>query len=116
MKKIFSTKLNKTLFIRSSWEEKIVNDLDNDQEIESFIYEPFSIRYENNKKEIRNYIPDLLITYKNGQQKLVEIKPEYLINTEKNLCKFDAARNYCQEKGLLFEIWTEKEIFPQFTE
>ena len=31
----------------------------------------------------RNYIPDLLITYQDGTQKLVEIKPEYLVPAEK---------------------------------
>lgn len=109
----FSTKTNKDIYYKSSWEMKAIQFLDKSEEVHSFMYEPFSIPYyhKNNK---RHYIPDLLITYINGKQKIIEIKPSYFLNAEVNLDKFESAQKYCNDKGIVFEVWTEKTITNLF--
>jgi hypothetical protein len=107
--KVYSTKMNREISYRSSWEKITLEHLDKDDNILSFYYEPFSIEYlfEGVKK---NYIPDVLIEYVNGIKKLVEIKPSCFIDYDINQTKFEAMQQYCQQNNLIFEVWTEKEI------
>ena len=107
--KYFSNKLNKEVFYRSSYEKEVYEFLDTDSTVLTYLSEPVRIRYEDGNQG-RYYLPDLLITYNNGSQKLVEIKPKYLVSTIKNQSKFKAARQYCDEKGIIFEVWTEETI------
>jgi hypothetical protein len=97
------------VFCRSSWEEKVLVFLDSDKSVLAFKYEPFAIvyHYEGIKK---HYIPDILIVMRDGLKRLVEIKPSRFVEYPVNQAKFAAARQYCQERGYLFEIWTEREI------
>ena len=103
---VFFQKANKEVFARSSWEKDYIEKIDQDQNIVSAIFEPFVISYQYDQG--RNYIPDILIFYKDGTKKLVEIKPSYFLDAEINKCKFSAAQKYCDEKGMIFEVWTEK--------
>jgi len=113
----FSPKLNKNIHFRSLMEKEVFEMLDKNADILTYISEPLSIEYFYlNEDYKRNYIPDLLITYKNGIQKLIEIKPNYLLENDKNKCKFQAAQQYCENKNLIFEVWTEKELKGIFTE
>lgn len=105
----FSLKLNKEIYYRSSWEKQVFEFLDKQKEVSSFIVEPFSLPYYYDN-QTRRYIPDLLVAYSDGTQKLIEIKPEYLLSAIKNKAKFESAQNYCNEKGIIFEVWTEKTI------
>ena len=111
----FSTKMSKEVYYRSSWEKHVFEYLDKNEEVVNFLSEPFSLPYyyDNNK---RHYIPAILVSYKNGSQTLIEIKPEYQVTAIKNQAKFKAAQEYCDSKGILFEVWTEKTINNLFIE
>ncbi len=103
----FSTKLNRELTFQSSWEEKAFKYLDSDETVLTYLPQPFLILYKYDHN--RNYIPDILVTYTNGNQKLIEIKPTYFLEAAINKAKFEAAKNYCNERNIQFEVWTEKE-------
>jgi len=103
---IFFKKANKEVFARSSWEKNYIQKIDEDESIVSAIFEPFVVPYFYDQG--RNYIPDILIIYTDGTKKLVEIKPSCFLEAEINKCKFSAAQKYCNEKGMIFEVWTEK--------
>jgi len=103
---VFSTKLNESLNCRSSYEKLAIEIFDLDDDIVSFLYEPFSIDYYYDYGE-HSYYPDFLVEYVDGTQKLIEVKPINFMEDEKNICKFEAARKYCLENGYTFEIWTE---------
>jgi hypothetical protein len=105
----YSIKMGKELIYRSSWEKIFYEMLEKSEIIISYFPEPVIVTYLFNGK-IKHYIPDLLINYKNGDKKIVEIKPSFFLSYEINQAKFQAAQNYCQEKGLIFEVWTEKEL------
>lgn len=92
---------------RSSWERAAVEKLDKEERVVSFEYEPLRIPYRRGGS-FRFYIPDLLVRYYDGRKVLVEIKPDALVSHGQNLAKFAAARKYCAENDMLFEVWTEK--------
>lgn len=103
----FSSKLNKEITYRSSWEKKYYEFLDEDENVISYIVEPLRVPYIYDRK--RNYIPDLLIVYITGKIFLIEIKPSCYIEAAINKAKFSAARIYCEERNMQFEVWTEKD-------
>ena len=103
---VFFKKANKEVFARSSWEKEYLQKIDEDEKIISAIFEPFVLAYQYDRQ--RHYIPDIFIIYTDGTKKLVEIKPSCFLDAQINKCKFAAAEKYCQEKGIIFEVWTEK--------
>jgi hypothetical protein len=103
---VFFKKANKEVFVRSSWEKDYLQKIDQDENIISAVFEPFVLTYQYDRQ--RHYIPDIFILYNDGTKKLVEIKPSYFLDAEINKCKFAAAEKYCEEKGMIFEVWTEK--------
>lgn len=113
----FSEKLGRSVVYRSSWEERVYKHLDIQQDILIFQEEPLRILYKDPASpQHRNYIPDILITFKDGTRKLVEIKPSCFLDAAINQAKFTAAREYCQKRNIIFEVWTENEIQNLLTE
>jgi hypothetical protein len=106
---MYSEKCKKDIWYRSGLERQIFEKIEKDQNIITYRIEPFVIKYfYTSQKQNRNYIPDILCFYKNGEIKLIELKPEYQLEEQKNIDKFSAAQKYCNEKGMIFEVWTEK--------
>lgn len=121
------------IFYRSSWEEDAFRFCDMNPNVTAWASEEIVIPYtapdpkSPTGMKKRKYYPDLYIEYINekGEEKkiLVEIKPnkqtkksrardslrkqhenwQYMINE----CKWEAARNWCRQKGVEFQIWTE---------
>jgi len=91
--------------VRSSYEAKYVEILDNDDSVTSFLYEPFFIEYEFDGI-IRRYTPDFLV-YENNRLFLVEVKPKRMLEIPINIAKIDAAT----QLDIDFEIVTEEELF-----
>jgi len=89
---VFENLPNTKLFFRSSWEEIVLNELDNN--ILNFgifsVDVPNPIEYFHIRK--RKYFPDIEIILKNGTQIILEIKPDYFINLELNVIKLEAAK------------------------
>lgn len=85
---------------RSYYERKIMVALDYDPNVSYYEYEPFSIKY----NVCKRYIPDFLITYSDKSKKLIEIKG-YVINNDIFILKNEAAKKYCEENKITFEVW-----------
>ena len=87
----------------SSYELRAVMLLDENQEV---------LTYEDHKSFIgkngHKRFFDFLVTYKNGDKKLIEIKPISRINQFKE--QIQDNRDYAAINGWIFEIWTEKEL------
>jgi hypothetical protein len=92
---------------RSSWELVVYQQLDANVDVLTYQVEPFSIAYVFEGSN-HYYIPDLLITFKDGEQLLVEIKPSHKLNEPINIAKFSAALSQFPDR---FEIWSEDLIF-----
>jgi hypothetical protein len=87
-------------------------------------------------QKVHRYYPDIYMKIKNRDGEIVkyilEIKPikdtvvkqpkrmtekakqQYIDNilvVSKNKCKWEAAEKFCKEKGMIFKVLTEKELF-----
>lgn len=119
---------------RSSWERKAFMWCDLNSNILQWASEEFSIRYFNPvTKKHHRYYPDLIMTMREStgeiKKYVVEIKPlrqttppvqsskkkaKTFINEsltyQKNLAKWNAAKEWCDDRGIIFKIITEKEL------
>ena len=93
---------------RSGWEFEVCQWLDANPLVSSYGYECLKIPYVSNYKtgKTRIYFPDFLITYTNGDKKLVEVKRMDKIGTASVIKKSNAARNWCDKNNVVFEIWS----------
>lgn len=94
------------VFYRSSLELKAYIILDNDDSVLSYSAEPFIIPYIFNGKN-RNYRPDILVDYDDGNSILIEVKPESELDWPINKAKFEYAIKYCINNKMEFEIMTD---------
>lgn len=97
---------------RSGWELAYCRHLDEDPNVVSYEYEGVVVGYVSNVKsgKIRKYFPDFLVTYANGSQKLIEIKPKNRLVQPKVMKKVAAAELWCADHGAEFQIVTEVEL------
>lgn len=101
---IYSQKNDREMYYRSSYEKKAIELLEKDDTVVKYFYEHLKIPYENGV-----YFPDFFVICK-GKNKVIEVKPKGRQTEKDNTLKFQAGRNYCQEKGLKFEVWSEEEL------
>lgn len=88
----FSSKKNaKELFYRSSYEYRIMNCLENMENVIAYQHEPFSIKYGTGKR----YVPDFLVFYHDGSRELIETKCARKDWTESTELKMKAGEEYC---------------------
>ena len=106
----YSDKNQKDLYYRSSYELKAYQILESDKSVGFYKPEPFKIPYIDEEGVVRRYIPDILITYNNSTQRLIEIKPKKLLGDIRNQLKIESAKEYCKSNNLFFEVWTEQEL------
>ena len=102
---VTSEKADQKVWVRSSWERRVLWVLDQYPEVEEVQVEPFHTPYLFEGVR-RNYTPDLLVTFVGNIQEVWEIKPEYLVADPKNVAKFNAIRKYLQGQGIGFRVVT----------
>ncbi len=118
---------------RSSWELKLLAFLDINPNVIEYSSEEIVIPYISPKdNRYHRYFPDMLIKVKNIEGKiktiLIEIKPfsqtippvkksrvtknfiTEVLTYAINQAKFEAAQKYCDQRGWIFQIMTEKEL------
>ncbi len=111
------------------WERSFAGYCDRNNNIVQWSVEPFTIPYfDVGQRKYRKYWPDFWIKKSDGTILLIEIKPEYQTKppqkpkrkTKKallaeqtwltNKSKWQAAREFCDQKGWKFQILTEKTL------
>lgn len=95
----------------SSFELRFINLLEDDEEVIEFISQGISIKYLWDDGSLHRYIPDFLVTYKDGTKCLIEIKPLSLVDLDINQLKFKAGESYAKSKGWEFAVLTEDDLF-----
>lgn len=114
---------------RSLWEKHCFKWCDSNSEILGWSSEEVVIPYLYDiDKRYHRYFVDLKIKFKDGRTLLIEIKPHgqtlkptypgrktvrYVnesLTYVKNINKWKAATKYANERGWVFEIWTEKTL------
>jgi hypothetical protein len=120
---------NRTPTYRSGWEFAFMRFCDEHPAISNWASEAVKIPYRNpltGKQTI--YVPDFFIVYadKGGQKRVevIEVKPENQTIKEKlgrsrhnqaswivNQAKWEAARVWCKQQGIVFRVVNEHDIF-----
>lgn len=119
---------------RSSWERICMNYFDLNEDVHQWGSEEKAIRYYDPvAKKHRRYFPDFIVKYKNkkGEEiiEMIEVKPYAQVigppeNPKRktkawatavqtyitNQAKWEAAKEFCEEKGWRWRIITEKEL------
>lgn len=93
---------------RSTYELKAFKILDDRDDVVSFEVEAFSVPYMFNEK-MKRCVPDILVKTL-VETIIVEVKPQYRLKEEQTITKLEAIKNFCGERKMKFEIWTEKEL------
>jgi len=102
----YSSKTGQSHFYRSSYEERMYNILDKDDNVVTYETECFRIEYyfEN---ELHITIPDIFASYTNGEQFIIEVKTEYMLNDKLTLAKLTAMKEFSESEGYGFWLVTE---------
>lgn len=122
---------NKLPTYRSHWEFIFMTMCDNHPAVLQWASEPIHINYRNpltGKNTI--YVPDFLMVYEDANGKkhaeVIEVKPKKETSLQEagrspraqaaaivNAAKWEAARAWCKNQGLVFKIVTEDQLFHQ---
>ena len=110
------------IIYRSSWERKFVYWLEGCNNVIRWTSENIAIKYVWIDGKVHTYYPDYYVEMRNGKRLVIEVKPysqtQQPINENaynirewtKNCCKWKAAREFCAQNGLEFQIITERTI------
>lgn len=94
-------------YYRSSWELRHMMEMDTDQTVVSYQYEPHSIYYEFDGRT-RRYVPDFLVKFSDGHLELQEVGVKSVKALVRNVQKQEAGRKWassqenCQFKLVVF--------------
>jgi hypothetical protein len=110
------------IIYRSSYEFKFITWLENNNKVKEWGSECICIPYLFADGKMHRYYPDYYVEMVDGTKMVVEIKPynqtKKPINENcwaakeyaKNMCKWKAAKEFCDAKGYRFQILTERTI------
>jgi hypothetical protein len=116
---------------RSMWEKACFIWCERNKDVKYWSSEEVVIPYRwDVDKKMHRYFVDLKVTFTNNKTVLIEIKPaketvppkrpdksKRYINEAmtyvKNMNKWEAANNYCKDRGWEFQIWTEETLYEK---
>ena len=97
---------------KSSYEKKAFIKLDEDDNVLKYEYESLAINYDNPIKNITgSYLIDLIVHYKDGRRKLIEIKPNKWLQDPVVAAKIAAGLDFAIKNNMEFEVWEEIALF-----
>ena len=119
----------KKIVYRSLLERRFMRYCDLNQDILYWASEELPIRYFNPiDKKFHRYFPDFVVKTVNNEKYMIEIKPSRQVTKPKppkkktksymresfeyikNQAKWQAAKSYCDDKGMKFKLITEKDL------
>lgn len=121
-KKLFPSLKQQPIIFRSSYERKLVYWFESNPDVKYWGSECISIPYMYTDQHMHTYYPDYYVEMKNGDRILIEVKPKnqtikpdegntYAYETWiKNMCKWKAAKKFCEDRNIKFQILTEQTI------
>jgi hypothetical protein len=97
------------VWVRSSWEERVLAVLDLHPCVLKVVVEPFAIPYVLDGVT-RNYIPDFDVFLEGNIHEIWEVKPAYLLTDPKVMAKIAALDVYCNKNSYNARIVTLEEL------
>lgn len=115
-----SVKCNAYIPYRSSYELAYLEQLEADDTVVSYQYEPISLKYTDMYNKERTYIPDFIVLYNNGAVVISEIKPEAMLKDYNVQAKKKAVLNYLESNfrgiDITYKFITESCLFKSPTD
>lgn len=110
-----SYKNNNQIAFESVMERDLFMILEFDDNVLKYEEQPLRVFYPYNNRT-RRYTPDVLITYKDNSQKLIEVKYASELTNNKDLAeKINILKKYfLNEHSLNFEVFTDEDIDVQY--
>ena len=118
-KKLFPQMKHERIIFRSSYEKKFVYWLENNPSVKYWGSECLKIPYfYPGDGKTHSYYPDYFVEVVDGRKMVVEIKPSsqtvppksennwYTQEYRKNMCKWKATKEFCENKGYIFRECT----------
>ncbi len=110
----FSKKNSCNIFYQSKDGELLAYiRLENDPNVFKYGRVQFSLPYILDGKA-HQYRPDIMVEFLDGTYRIIEVKMswefEYVEACRRITVKLLVLRKYCEEHGLTYEVWTEKEL------
>lgn len=121
-KKLFPQLSHDNIIYRSSYEKKFILWLEGNKNVRHWGSECMKIPYMMTDGKMHSYYPDYFVELNNGECWVVEVKPynqtQKPVNENcwaakeytKNICKWRATKEFCDNKGFKFKIFTERSI------
>jgi hypothetical protein len=109
----FSKLNNRKFYYRSLYELAayiFLDDEDSRSIIKSWKTECLRLPYQGDKDYIQHTVPDIFVEYKSGKKQIINIKPTRRLKERGNILKHQATQKYCDDNGITFSSWTEKEL------
>lgn len=107
--RFFSKKSGKEIYYQSSYELVAFELLEQMSEVISFGRGPaIPYLWEDGSRHL--YLADFLVVYRSGRLEVIEVKAKWALEHEDNPTKFAAARDYCEQNGMTFVVWTEENL------
>jgi hypothetical protein len=93
----------------AGWEREYMEELENDPDVEAWTKEHgIRIPYVDSKSITRGYRPDFLVRMGSGGIELHEVKGGHLIENPTTKKKFEAAKRWCEARGITFVVVTKE--------
>ena len=108
----YSEKNKQKIFYRSSFELAAYQILEQIPHVVKYDTECLHIPYVMNGEK-HTYVPDILVTYKDGSQSIIEIKPSWIVTEmdQKLSLKIESAKKYCDLRdNINFILLTEEDL------
>lgn len=105
---VYAARLHREVWVRSSWEVRVIKVLDLHPCVLDYEYEPYSIPYE--WEGSRLYVPDFKVVLEGGITELWEVKPAELRNRPRNKAKETALNAFCRQHGLNARVVTASDL------
>ena len=121
-KKLFNSQKTQPIIYRSSYEKRFISWLESNPNVVKWGSECAPIPYMYIDGHMHNYYPDFIVEMKSGEVLVVEIKPynqtiqpdeanDYAYNMYvMNMCKWKAAKKFCDDRNMKSQIITELTI------
>lgn len=112
----FESAKNKMKFpYRSSYELAYLHQLESDDQVVQYIYEPFEVPYTDIDNRKRMYRPDFMILYADGSMKISEVKPSIMLKDYDVQSKARHCREFIKttfiDVNIEYTFITEKDLF-----
>ena len=93
----------------SGWERQYMALLEKDKSVAKWTkHHGIVIQYVTEAGNVRGYRPDFLVEKKDGTKEIREVKGGQFLKNPDTIRKHEAAKNWCQKRGMNFLVITKK--------